>query len=292
MSGHDAFARLTPYELSFPDLAFARRHFAAIRREGEARGVDLRDPGAFIMLAASGQALREIRGPQDAGPHAERGEVLIHQYGFLLYHAFHFCEAGEPLYLVQASALREVIEQELPAAAWAPALEPRAGYVQLPQHIVWVRAAPGLPPESLDGFFWARGSEGCFGLLLALGMRADRPGLSVVPLSELPIAEAGEGTRMQMREAGGGGDFTSSLPGSDLEGLYELRTSGEALKLAARMLWRLETPTGIEAAERTAPSAAGKSAATPRPSALAFRRVKRRQTRAARSPSGRRGGRG
>jgi hypothetical protein len=272
MPGHDAFARITPYELSFPDLDFARRHFAAIRREGEARGVDLGDPGAFVMLAASGRALREIRGPED-------DPALIHQYGFLLYHSFHFCEAGEPLYLLQAPALRELIEKDPPGAAWTPAFPCRGGYVQLPQHLVWVRSAPGLPPESLDGFFWSRAAEDRFGLLLALGMRSDRPGLSVVPLAELPIAEASDWTRMEMRE--GGGDFTSSLPGADLEGLYELRSSGEALKLAARVLWRLEENAGIEA-ERPARSAE----AGPRPSALAFRKVARRPGRAAGRSSG------
>jgi hypothetical protein len=262
MSGHDAFARLTPYELSFPDLDFARRHFAAIRREGEARQVELGDASAFVMLAASGQALREIRGPQD-------DPALIHQYGFLLYHSFHFCEAGERLYLLQAPALRELLDADPAIEGWTPALEPRAGYVQLPQHLVWVRAAPRLPPESLDGFFWSRSGPDRFGLLLALGMRADRPGLSVVPLGDLPIADAGDWTRMAMRE--GGGDFSSSLPGSDLEGLYELRSSGEALKLAARVLWRLETVAGIDDARRETGAPVG----GPRPSALRFRRVAR-----------------
>jgi hypothetical protein len=272
MPGHDAFARITPYELSFPDLDFARRHFAAIRREGEARGVDLGEPGAFIMLAASGQALREIRGPED-------DPALIHQYGFLLYHSFHFCEAGEPLYLLQAPALRELIEKDPPGPEWTPAFPRDAAYVQLPQHLVWVRSAPGLPPESLDGFFWSRAPQDRFGLLLALGMRSDRPGLSVVPLVELPVAEASDWTRMEMRE--GGGDFTSSLPGADLEGLYELRSSGEALKLAARVLWRLELAEGIEAAPPPRSAEAG-----PRPSALAFHRVARRPSRTTRRGAG------
>jgi hypothetical protein len=282
MPGHDAFARLTPYELSFPDLDFARRHFAAIRREAEARGVDLGDASAFVMLAATGQALREIRGPED-------DPRLIHQYGFLLYHSFHFCEAGEPLYLVQAPALRELLDGDPPGAEWAPALEPRAGYAQLPQHLVWVRAAPGLPPDSLDGFFWSRGTADRFGLLLALGMRGDRPGLSVVPLADLPLAEASEWTRMEMRE--GGRDFSSSLPGSELDGLYELRSSGEALKLAARLLWRLESAGGIGSAEK--PAAQPDGSAGPRPSALGYRRVGKRPGRVSgRSQPGRRSGKG
>lgn len=261
MPGHDAFARLTPYELSFPDLAFARRHFVAIREEAEVRGVELTDPSAFVMLAATGKALREIRGPED-------DPALIHQYGYLLYHSFHFCEAGEPLYLFQTAALRDLLEKEPETAGWTPGLEPAAGYVQLPQHLVWVRAAPNTPPESLDGFFWSRVSPDRFGLLLALGMRADRPGLSVVPLGDLPTAEAADWAHMEMRE--GGGDFTSTLPGSEIEGLYELRSSGEALKLAARALRRIELPEGIDEAAPTEEGADG-----PRPSTLPFRRVSR-----------------
>src|SRR5690606_2919081 len=213
---------------------------------------------AFVMLAATGQALREIRGPED-------DPALIHQYGSLLYHAFHFCAAGEPLYVLQSSALRELLEQEPATSGWTPALRPVAAYVQLPQHLVWVRAAPGLPPESLDGFFWSRSGTERFALLLALGMRADRPGLSVVPLTDLPVAEAAAWTTMAMRE--GGVDFSSSLPGSEMEGLYELRSSGEALKLAAGVLWRLETEAGIEPARPAPPGDGG-----PRASALRYRR--------------------
>ena len=231
MAVHDAYARLTPYELSFPDLGFARMHFRAIRREAEARGVDLRDPTAFVMLAATGQALREIRGPDD-------DPALIHQYGFLLYHSYHFCEAGEPLILVAAPAVRRMLDGAVESAGWQPDLEPTAAYVQLPQHLVWVRAIEGAAPESLDGFFWVRMSDERFALLFALGMRGDRPGLSVVPVPDLPIDEAGDWARMEMRE--GGGDFSSTLPGAEIDRLYELHSTGEALKLAARVMLGLE----------------------------------------------------
>lgn len=257
MAVHDAYARLTPYELSFPDLEFARRHFAAIRREAEARQVELRDPTAFVMLASTGQALREIRGPQD-------DPALIRQYGYLLYHTYHFCEAGEPLYLVPSGALRQLLDAPADVAGWRPALEPESGYAQLPQHLVWVRPSEELPPESLDGFFWVRTGQDTFGLLFALGMRGDRPGLSVVPLDELPIADAGQWILLEMRE--GGGDFASSMPGADLDRLYELRSTGEAIKLAALVLRGLERGTLGAPTTARAPNDAGA-----RPSALAFR---------------------
>lgn len=257
MAVHDAYARLTPYELSFPDLDFARRHFSAIREEATAREVDLRDPTAFVMLASTGQALREIRGPQD-------DPALIRQYGFLLYHAYHFCASGEALYVAPASALRPLLAEDPDASGWKPALDPAAGYVQLPQHLVWVRSTDRDPPESVDGFFWARSGGGRFGLLFVLGMRGDRPGLSVVPVPDLPVEDVPEWTRMEMRE--GGGDFSSAIPGAELDGLYELRSTGEALKLAARVLWAIERRGSSERAAPPVDPAAG-----PRPSGLAYR---------------------
>ena len=144
-----------------------------------------------------------------------------------------------------------------------------AGYAQLPQHLVWVRSDEDSPPESLDGFFWVRSSDEHLGLLLALGMRGERPGLSVVSLGELPLAEASEWSRLPARD--GGGDFSSSIPGSDLEGLYELRSGGEALKLAARVLWRIECGGG--SSDGVTPE--GSSSDGPRASDLAFRRIGR-----------------
>lgn len=261
MSVHDTYARLTPYELSFPSLDVARGHFSAIRSEAEDRGVDAVDPAVFLLLTSTSQALHEIRGAHD-------DPGLLHQYGLLVYHAFHFFEAGERLYFLRLMALRHLLEDQSIAGSWSLVLEPAAGYVQLPQHLVWVRPEAESPPESLDGFFWARSGADRFAVLLALGMRTDRPGLSVVPLSDLPLAEAQDWTRMRMREDGI--DFSSTLPGSEMEGLYELCSCGEALKLVVRVLRRLETVTGAELANtREAPDDG------PRPSTLAYYVVNR-----------------
>lgn len=263
MSLHDAFARITPYELSFPDLEFARSHFQAIQSEAEARSADLRDPSGFVMLAAAGEALRAIRGPED-------DPALIKQYGSMLYHAFHFFAAGEPLYLIEAAVLRDLTRRDPVDPDWTPGLEPPAGYAQLPQHMVWVRAEADAPPESLDGFFWTRSGDDRIELLLALGMRGDRPGLSVVSLAELPLGDVAGWSALAMREGGreGGEDFASTMPGAELERLIEIRSVGEALKLAARVLWRVERgPVPAPVAPREATSG------TPRASALAYRRV-------------------
>ena len=266
MSLHDAFARFTPYELLFPGLSPARAHFDAIRSEADARQVDARDPSSFIMLAATGQAVREIRSAED-------DPALIRQYGLLLYHAFHFREQGEELYLIETGALRELLDEAPEILGWKPSLGETAGhaagYAQLPQHLVWVRSEEEAMPESLDGLFWVRRSQEHLELLLVLGMRGERPGLSVVALSDLPLSEACDWSGLPAREEGG--DFSSSIPGSELEGLYELRSAGEALKLAARVLWRLECGDGGSRGVRSAESGGD----GPRASDLAFRLIER-----------------
>ena len=260
MPTHDAYARLSPYELSFPDPESAREHFQAIRLEADARGADLRDPTGFVMLGATGQALREVRGAED-------DPGLIRQHGLFLYHSFHFHDLGEPLYLLRVSELRRLLDTE-PTGDWIPALRPAAGYAQLPQHLVWVNSGPDAPPESLDGFFWAQSGAERFSLLFALGMRPDRPGFSVVPFPDLPLVEAADWMRVDMREDGD--DFTSSLPGAELEGLYELRSSGEALKLTARVLRRLGATRDVDAMCASPDHA---EVGAPRPSRLRYRGV-------------------
>ena len=253
---HDAYARRTPYELAFPDLEGARAHFRAVEDEAEERGADpAADPEVFVMLEAVGRALRELRAPgEDA--------ALIRQHGVLLWHAYRFWAAGETPTLLRLHAARYLLDP-FTAPSWDGGVDPSAGYLQLPQHLVWVREDEGASPQSLDGFFWAA-TDDALHLLLAIGMRDDRPGLSVVPLGGLPLEEAPAWTDAAGRPDGG--DFESTMPGAGLEGLKELRTAGEALKLAARALWHL----GRVGGERREPPS---GRAGPAPSALPHRIV-------------------
>jgi hypothetical protein len=249
MTLHDSYARLTPYELSFPELEWARERFQSIREEARERRVDASDPGRFILLAAVGQMLRDLR------PLEEEVE-LIHSHGALLFHAFHFWEQGEPLFLTEVGAARRAVAAEASGRSRPPT---SAGYVQLPQHMFWTgggdsarQRAVGEAPESVDGLFWvfSEGSSvgdepgGRVHLLIVAGMRSGRPGFSVIPIppvSEATMAEWGEAV---VRE--GGTDFESELPGSALKGLHQLTSPGEALKLAVR-LWAL--PAGASSSE-------------------------------------------
>jgi hypothetical protein len=63
-------------------------------------------------------------------------------------------------------------------------------------------------------------------------------------------------------------DFSSNLPGAEIEGLYSLEAGAEALKLAMRVFWYVDSrPGGLSWAD---PSGAD---ADPEPSALPYRRV-------------------
>ena len=257
MSLHDRYARVTPYELSFPNLDWARDAFVAVKEEAEARGVDRSDPALFILLGSVGRMLQELR------PEAEDPE-RIHPLGVLLFHAFHFWEAGEPLFLVGTDLVRRVVES--PAVTpWSGVLPFAAGYVQLPQHLVWMEGDDQPRPESVDGWFWtAPTADAEIHVLLASGIHGDRPGFSVVPLPPASLERAEEWADRPGREESGA--FASRMPGAELERLYRVGTPGEVLKLVSRVFASVGGhPGSVHTPEpQTAP---------PRPSRLPYRRV-------------------
>ena len=257
---HDAYARITPYELFLPTGSYADERFPLIRAEAETRGAGLNDPHGFALLSEAGAVLREIRGEGD-DPH------LIHQYGALLFHVFHFWGEGCPLYLLETRAMRFLADTGPPEGTWSPALPGRAGYVQLPQHLIWTHGGEGIAPESLDGFFWSMPEAADLSLLVVMGIRKDRPGVAVVPLPVLPLKAAGEWATLQVRSEGR--DFSTALPGAELEGLYSLEAGAEVVKLAMRVFWYLDSFPGSVTEGRPAEEAEG----GPAPSALGCRRI-------------------
>ena len=225
MPFHDDYARLTPVELTFPDREVLDGLAADIRQEAETRGADLQDWGAFNMLASVAGFLQGLRDP-DAPPEA------FMDYGALAYHAYHFLSAGAPVLLVTTHAARYLVDGGLDVeGVEAPS---RAGYAQLPRHLFWIHSGgAGDPAEAVDGFFWFLGDDGLLRLLLAVGMREGRPGLGVVRVPDVPFADAPTWLRADIREEGR--DFATTLPGGEMEGLYSFTTTGEVLKLAARL---------------------------------------------------------
>ena len=287
MAIHDAYARLTPYELLLPDPDFPDRCFPAIGEEAVERGVDPGNPAAFVMLGAVQGALAELR-TEDTVPEA------AHDHGTVLYFAYHMWRTGAEIALVRANTMRDLLasssREHSPTQdeSWLGGLHARTGYIQLPQHLVWIeegdgggpgrnptpeppgerRSPPepapppedpgpaGTAPESVDGFFWAADTSGALHLALVSGMRPDRPGYGIVPVPPLPMASLPEWATGPARE--GGADFTTSLPGAELDGLLGIRTPAEVFKLAALVLHRIA---------RTGPAASppGAAPASPAP---------------------------
>lgn len=259
---HDAYARITPTELSFPGPEARAERFGLIAREAEARDVDDSDPTAFVLLMEVGRAMRELRMSDTKGGTAE--------HGALLYHLYHSWRSGNPIYAVETGLARLLAE----SVDWTPGrpTPPSSGaYVQLPQHLVWARPDGEAAPESVDGFFWTLSGDRV-SFLLAMGVRPDRPGFSVSALDPMPLDGAREwvGTRIRAD----GQDFSSTLPGADLERLYEVRTAGEVLKLGARLLLHLES-AGEGEHTTVAGGEGGTLAGThgPRPSELPYTRL-------------------
>ncbi|MEJ2539210.1 MAG: hypothetical protein P8188_04460 [Gemmatimonadota bacterium] len=257
MSAHDAYLRRTPYERLLPDPDFATRHFPGIRKEFRQHPVAEDDPGAFALLETTRRALAELRDP-DQGGH-DHGTT----HALLLFHAFHLHAAGLPHLLATVPVSRWAVEAEGVETGETSEASPEttverglssASYVQLPQHLFWSRDDDEDRPLSLDGFFWTvRGDVlhvlGVGGLQGVAGQ-----GFQVLPLPGVPRTDADVWLSQEMRDEGH--DFRSEMPGAELEGLYELRTAGELLKLAARIdRFMGRFPDGVEAVTSRAPGA-------------------------------------
>ncbi len=260
---HDAHGRRTPFELSLPSREFAVGHFRRIEEDAEEKGVDLRDLGSFVLLPSTGALVEELRG---GGEDPE----LLHQYGALAFHGFHFWRAGEPYFLMETGVARYLVEAAPSPTEWEPRAPADAGYLQLPRHLFWSGPEEEGPAEALDGYFWTVGTGETISFLVAMGMRDDRPGLSVIALPPLPLRDAGAWLGEKARPEGE--DFSTTLPGGSLDRLYSVLNTGEVLKLGARTFWYLDRfPEVVGPEERWA----GREAESdPRGSSLPFRKIR------------------
>lgn len=251
----------------FPETSFPDDRFPAIDEEARERGVDTGNPAAFVMLGAVQGILADLCTDDAAAETA-------HDHGGVLYFAYRMWRAGPSVASVQAGTLRELLatRRARPPQSddWTAALSEQAGYIRLPRHLLWLEegeagepgdrnapdppashaaepagyeGTPGAlspPPESVDGLFWAADRTGAINLALVTGVRPDRPGYGFVPLPPQPLSTLPEWAAGPARE--GGGDFTTSLPGAELDGLLGIRTPAEVFKLAAVLLRHLALP--------------------------------------------------
>jgi hypothetical protein len=257
MTLHDSYARFTPYELAFPNLDRLEELILGVEEEAKNQGVDLSDLNTFFAMGHVDAFVREIQGP-DVLPET------IYQYVTLVFHAVHFNQAGCPIYLLSENMARDLLENH---RGGQPTPLECSGYIQLPQHLLWMSGADSGPPESIDGIFWVLSNRGTLHSLLIAGLRPDRPGFVIVSVPGAPISEASDWVKAVVRD--GMDDFSSQLPGGELDQLHALETSGEVLKLLTRFFAYVSAVPG--AVEMVSPNTSDQ--ADPVPSALPFFRV-------------------
>jgi len=248
--------RTNPFLLAFPDAEWREETFSAIAQEAESRGVSVDDPRGFMLLARVGASLQDLRVGE------ESGGAFLESHGQLLFHALqhHRRLGAEAAWIPQSvdpDAVQEVVasarslegeveggegegEGEAEVVSWAST----SGYLQLPLNLFWVRpeGEEGLA-EPLDGLSWVAGAmpgTGDLGLsVLAIsGVRADRPGFSVIPVPTVPLEDRARWMRATARPEGRGLDFAPNLPGGELAGFYSVETAGELLKLVVGLVTR------------------------------------------------------
>jgi hypothetical protein len=240
----------SPYQLVFGAQAMDDTLFPPIAAEAEARDNPLHDPDRFLFLSSVGHLLNAIVGTPTDGDDGDDGEggragEAFRQHGRLVYHAFHFWREGKHEIELDQETVRRVLDQEVVADDRALSPPAAAGYLRLPRNLVWASPEPGARPEPADGIFWVlepRDADGpALHLLLALGVRADRPGFSVVTATGVGES-APHWANVDARP--GDVDFTTTLPGGELDRLYSVETTAELLKLASRCFLALDAHGG------------------------------------------------
>ena len=224
--------RTTPYELIVEPLESAV--FPAIREEAVRRGRDTRRRDQFVLLGHAGAVLRDWVA-DDAPPDA------IEQYADLLYHGYNFWSFGRRLFVFEEPVARALTEPMVGLEDWSPEL-PSASYLQLPHHLAWARVNPDAPFEPADGCFVvmdhtepAPGAGLHLRVLLVLGLRQDRPGLSLVSY-RTDLEPRGGLRRAAQPTRENGVAFANLIPGGERRGYRTIATNGELEALVVRAL--------------------------------------------------------
>ena len=222
--------RPTPFELIFENANFDTTQFELLREQAEAHGAVT--TGELLSLPAGGELLRALLPERGGEAHRE----LIAEIGALLFHAFRYWLHGRIVYALSEQTALTLLNDA--AVGWRFRAPAPAGYVQLPRNLFWARPSADAQAEAADGFFWSAPTEteGVLAerldLLLCLGVRAGRPGLTVVSVS-VEGGDPAQWADVQARAAGI--DFDNILPGGELQGYHAFTTHAEVLKLAMRV---------------------------------------------------------
>lgn len=208
--------RPTPFDLVFSGLAADR--FPALLEALAAAGSDPRDRDAFLLTFPAVSLLRDLRPDDvDAGTGIDELAALAH-------HAYLAWAAGLHTWQLPAPAARRLLT-EAHAPGTAPAT---AGYLQLPERLVWSSlSAPG-PWEPLDGCFVHPTAEGTLRVLGVFGLHASRNGFTVAEARGVPGSHAGRRDGAPL--------FAPSLEGGALAGLHSIVEPEELVELAGRAL--------------------------------------------------------
>ncbi|MEX0893680.1 MAG: hypothetical protein WEB88_16055 [Gemmatimonadota bacterium] len=227
--------RPDPYALVFGAPLFEEETFPHLLEEAAAEGLERAGPARFVQLTAVGELLRKLV-PEDAPGAATRS------HGTFLYHAYNHWRGGQRTLDVDAAALTAALAPPTDAPPVTVRVPAPAGYVRLPHQRLWARIEPEAAAEPVDGFFWVAGEPterpARLDVLLALGLREGRPGLSVLE-GGTPLAEGALPPDIAADPRPGGEAFANILPGGELQEYRGLMTPAEALLLAARLLARL-----------------------------------------------------
>lgn len=208
--------RPTPFDLVFSGLAPDR--FPAIREALAKTGADPRNRDAFLITFPAMNLLRELRpDDSDAGDGVDELAALVH-------HAYLAWADGLHTWVAPDAIARSALTALRPPTA-APAT---AGYIQVPERLIWAALGCDAPWEPLDGCFVHANADGTVRVLGVFGVHASRNGFTVAESAGLPGARTvrQDGTPL----------FAPSLEGGTRAGISAIVEPGELVELAGRLL--------------------------------------------------------
>ena len=193
----------------------------------------------FLLLGYAGAALDGMVA-EDADP----GES--DEFGELLYQGFQFWSYGRRLYSIDNAVTALLTAPDYPMGDWIFAAPP-ACYLQFPYQKLWARVSADAPYEPLDGIFAVAaeteqraGSGAHLRVQMVLGLRPDRPGVSLVSYRN-DLDPAKVATRAEHPWRAEGVAYENAIPGGERMGYRTMATTSELEALAIRAFHYLDT---------------------------------------------------